>query len=128
MRKRLTVLISAVVVAVSLMAIGSTAFAIGPILGGLSIETPDVSAYHLRTAEVVSLDYEADTVYLVDAVGFRWQFAGCEDWCTGDIAELLLWDCNGTPDTILDDVILKTEYSGYVRRELSHPSYVVSQG
>lgn len=128
MRKRLTVLISAVVVAVSLMAIGSTAFAIGPILGGLSIETPDVSTYHLRTAEVVSLDYEADTVYLVDAVGFRWQFADCEDWCTGDIAEFLLWDCNGTPDTILDDVILKTEYSGYMGRELSHPPYVVSQG
>lgn len=128
MRKRLTVLISAVVVAVSLMAIGSTAFAIGPILGGLSIETPDVSTYHLRTAEVVSLDYEADTVYLVDVVGFRWQFAGCEDWCTGDIAEFLLWDCNGTPDTILDDVILKTEYSGYMGRELSHPPYVVSQG
>lgn len=66
----------------------------------------------MRAMEIVQLDYNTDTVYCVDAVGLEWAFFGCEDYNEGDLITALMWN-NGTCDTILDDVILDTEYSGY---------------
>ena len=67
---------------------------------------------HVRTMEIVQLDYNADVVYCIDSVGFEWAFCGCEDYAEGDLVTAIMSN-NGTPQTILDDVILDTEYSGY---------------
>ena len=67
---------------------------------------------YIRTMEVVELNYELDLVTCVDAVGFEWQFYGCEDYAEHDLVSCLM-DTMGTEDTIFDDYILDTQYTGY---------------
>lgn len=45
--------------------------------------------------------------------GLSYSFYGCEDWLKGDVAALIMSD-NGTPDTVLDDIIITARYIGYV--------------
>ena len=61
---------------------------------------------------VVRLDYDTDTVTVEDVTGHEWQFYGCEDWCLGDVAALLMYDW-GTV-SILDDEIMIAHYAGTV--------------
>lgn len=80
-------------------------------LNGVPAEQHDI---YVRTMEVVELNRESDIVICVDAVGFEWEFYGCEDYATGDLVACLM-DTMGTEDTILDDVILDSYYTGYWR-------------
>lgn len=86
-----------------------TLFTLIASLGGAPVQEHSV---YMRAMEVTNLDYEKDIVTCVDAVGFEWEFYGCEDYCEKDIVCALM-DTMGTEDTIEDDVILKTNYSGY---------------
>ena len=61
---------------------------------------------------VVALDYTADTVTVKDAMGFTWVFYGVEDWQTGDVVAMIMFDY-GTP-SIKDDEILDVKYCGVV--------------
>lgn len=61
---------------------------------------------------VVALDYTADIVTVEDVTGHEWQFYGCEDWCLGDVAALLMYDW-GTAK-ITDDEIMTAHYAGTV--------------
>lgn len=61
---------------------------------------------------VVRLDYTADIVTVEDVTGHEWQFYGCEDWCLGDVAALLMYDW-GTAK-ITDDEIMTAHYAGTV--------------
>jgi hypothetical protein len=45
--------------------------------------------------------------------GLSFSFYGSEDWLSGDVAALIMSD-NGTPDTVLDDIIITARYVGYV--------------
>lgn len=71
-----------------------------------------VDNFYTRTGLVVDLDYDTDTVTVVDGVDFVWQFTGCEDYCIGDLVEMLMRK-TGKPDYILDDVIFSTCYAGF---------------
>ena len=71
-----------------------------------------VDNFYTRTGLVVDLDYDTDTVAVVDGVDFIWQFTGCEDYCVGDLVEMLMQK-TGKPDYILDDVIFSTCYAGF---------------
>ena len=71
-----------------------------------------VDNFYTRTGLVVDLDYDTDTVTVVDGVDFIWQFTGCEDYCVGDLVEMLMQK-TGKPDYILDDVIFSTCYAGF---------------
>ena len=62
---------------------------------------------------VSNVDYENDLVSVEDFGGFIWQFFGCEDWEEGDICAMTM-DNNGTPDTIFDDIVVNTNYCGWV--------------
>lgn len=64
------------------------------------------------TAEVVELDRAADLVTVETASGIAYGFYGCEDYFPGDLVSMIM-DDNGTPETILDDVIIDCRYSGY---------------
>ena len=67
---------------------------------------------YMRGMVVSQLDYSTDLVTCTDSVGFQWAFYGCEDYAVGDIVCALM-DTMGTEDTIFDDAILCTNYSGY---------------
>lgn len=78
-------------------------------LNGAPVEEHSI---YVRTMEVIELNYETDLVTCVDAVGFEWQFYGCEDYFEHDLVACIM-DTVGTENTILDDVILDTYYTGY---------------
>lgn len=71
-----------------------------------------VDNFYTRTGLVVDLDYDTDTVTVVDGADLVWQFTGCEDYCIGDLVEMLMQK-TGKPDYILDDVIFSTCYAGF---------------
>lgn len=71
-----------------------------------------VDNFYTRTALVVDLDYDTDTVTVVDGVDFLWQFTGCEDYCVGDLVEILMQKA-GDPENIFDDMIFSTCYAGF---------------
>ena len=79
-------------------------------------ESYDLDSIYPRTAVVTDLDYDEDLVICTDSVGFDWVFEGIEDWSEGDVVSLLMWDAD-TPDSILDDVILKAYYGGWFGME-----------
>lgn len=78
-------------------------------LGNTPIENHDV---YMRTMRVSELNYNENLVTCIDAEGFIWQFYGCEDYYINDLVSCLM-DTVGTNDTIFDDVILMTSYTGY---------------
>ena len=78
-----------------------------------STQTTTTQTY-VRTMEVMQLDYEQDIVTCVDAVGYEWQFYGCEDYAEHDLVSCVM-DTRGTEETILDDAIIDTYYTGYWR-------------
>ena len=71
-----------------------------------------VDNFYTRTGLVVDLDYDTDVVTVVDGADLVWQFTGCEDYCVGDLVEMLIQK-TGKPDYILDDVIFSTCYAGF---------------
>ena len=67
---------------------------------------------YARVVVVTNLNFDEDIVEVEDAIGFIWEFDGVEDYAIGDIIAMVMMD-RGSPDTILDDEILDTSYSGY---------------
>ena len=71
-----------------------------------------VDNFYSRTVLVVDLDYDTDVVTVVDVADLVWQFTGCEDYCVGDLVEILMQKA-GNPENIFDDVIYSTCYAGF---------------
>lgn len=61
---------------------------------------------------VVSVDYDADEVVLLDFTGDEWIITDCADWCVGDLVAAIM-DDNNTP-IIYDDLIVSYLYSGWI--------------
>lgn len=64
-------------------------------------------------AVITQVDYETDTVTVVNATGFVYEFEGVEDLAEGDMMALVMYS-NGTPYTIEDDVVISARYAGYI--------------
>ena len=45
-----------------------------------------------HTALVTALDEKTDTVTVTDYADRTWQFTGCEDYCTGDLVALTMYE------------------------------------
>ena len=71
-----------------------------------------VDNFYTRTGLVVHLDYDTAVVTVVDGADLVWQFTGCEDYCVGDLVEILMQKA-GDPENIFDDVIYSTCYAGF---------------
>ena len=71
-----------------------------------------VDNFYTRTGLVVDLDYDTDVVTVVDGADLVWQFSGCEDYCVGDLVDILMQKA-GNPEHIFDDVIYSTCYAGF---------------
>lgn len=74
-------------------------------------QEPVITLY-ARTAKITEVDYGTDTVTLVDGAGRLWSFTGCEDYDVDDFVSLLMSDA-GTPESVLDDVIVSARYAGF---------------
>ena len=61
---------------------------------------------------VNDLDYDTDTVYMVDLNGEEWMMDGCKGWHIGDVISLVM-DTMGT-ESIYDDVIIVLPYQGWL--------------
>lgn len=89
--------------------------AIGITLGGCGgcnpSETNPGNTYP-KSAYVVDLDYETDTVTVEDSTGNLWGFYGCENYTKGDIVAMTM-NNNGTPENIYDDKIISVSFSGW---------------
>ena len=59
------------------------------------------------TFVVCEVDYDTDTVWLMDFNGRLISFEGCEDWFAGDLCSVLMDD----------DTIISYQYSGWVSGE-----------
>ena len=74
-------------------------------------QEPVITLY-ARTAKITEVDYGTDTVTLADGAGRRWSFTGCEAYDVDDFVSLLMSDA-GTPESVLDDVIVSARYAGF---------------
>ena len=70
------------------------------------------SVRHFRpaAARVTAVDRQADTVSCATDTGLVYTFNGAEDWDTGDVAALILYDNNTA--TALDDTVVSANYAG----------------
>lgn len=73
-------------------------------------ETAKANEYP-KTTICLAVDRQTDIVTVADCNGTEWQFRGCQDFEEGDLIALIMSD-NGTPETIWDDTVLTTKYSG----------------
>lgn len=71
--------------------------------------------FYADTFVVYEVDYDTDTVWLMDFNGRMISFEGCEDWFAGDLCSVLMDTC-GTA-LVADDVIVSCQYSGWVSGE-----------
>lgn len=69
------------------------------------------AGFYPMSTVVCQVDYEADTVVCSDFNENLWCFYDCEDWQTGDICSMIMWDRN--TQNIEDDVILVVRYDGW---------------
>lgn len=92
-------------------------FAMAVLFGGKAharCRVPEIhEGIYSTTTMVTNVDYDTDIVTIQTFSGIEYQFEGCEDWYEGDICTVTMYD-NGTPDTIYDDEILQTRYSGWI--------------
>ena len=57
---------------------------------------------------VVDIDRNADVVVCQDFNGMVWEFYGAEDWCEGDLCNLVMYD--NLTEKIYDDIIVRATY------------------
>lgn len=77
------------------------------LFGAASAET----GFYAKAGRIIEFNPAEDEVFFVDGCGLVWCFEGIEDWDIGDIVAALMWD-SGTPEDVLDDLILDVEYAG----------------
>lgn len=82
------------------------------VLNGATCPESDM-AFYSDTMAIVEVDLEENTVTAVDFNGNEWGWNGVEDWVEGDLVSVTMCN-NGTYDTIYDDIIIDTRYSGWV--------------
>ena len=73
------------------------------------------------TMVVVSVDYDADEVALLDYNGDVWLIFGCEDWSVYDIAAAIMDDHDTA--TIYDDEVISVRYDGWLDGWLDRLDY-----
>ena len=73
------------------------------------------------TMVVVSVDYDADEVALLDYNGDIWVIFGCDDWSVYDIAAVIMDDHDTT--VIYDDEVVNVRYDGWLDGWLDRLEY-----
>lgn len=81
------------------------------------ITAPAFADTNVRAGIIIEINEEDDYVVVEDPCGLIWEFDEIEDFDIGDLV-LMVMDDMGTPETIIDDVIIDTIYSGYVAAEV----------
>lgn len=111
MKKTVATIISLVILIIALFGVG---FVTGRNVG----KQDAINHYYPLCGVVTELDREQDVVTITDCAGLMWQFTECDDWQEGDIACCVMHD-QGTPDSVLDDVIVSVRYGGWMGEGVS---------
>ena len=111
MKKTILSIIVVLIIAGAFMGIALHAIPTTTTIKAEAKTEPTARLYPL-TAVVVEMDRENDIVTCADYSGNLWEFEGCEDWETGDVASLLMCDL-GTI-SIYDDTIEMVRYGGHI--------------
>ena len=104
--KRIIIVLVTVLIAIAITACGM--YHIGHTQGQDEI----MSHVYPMIATVIQINRIDDAVIVEDDYNHQWVFMGCDDWCEGDIAALIM-DDNGT-ELIYDDIIMDVKYIGWV--------------
>lgn len=78
-------------------------------LAGLTVIAGMSTLY--PTAAVVT-DITNDVVTVETSTGFLYQYEGADDDMVGDMVAMIMYNA-GTPETILDDIIISHRYTGF---------------
>lgn len=78
---------------------------------------PAFADTNVRAGVIIEINEEDDYAVVEDPCGLIWEFSEIEDFEIGDLVIMTMDDME-TPETIMDDVIIDTVYSGYVVAEL----------
>lgn len=79
-------------------------------LGITRIGQTDTKNYP-ATLIVTRVDEKSGTVSAATVTGIEYHFPGTEDWEIGDLCSAFMNE-NGTPETVLDDVVISCRYAG----------------
>ena len=63
--------------------------------------------------QIVEINQAADIVQGKTCSGLIFSFYGVEDYMLGDLVAVIM-DDNGTPESVLDDIIIDVRYAGYI--------------
>lgn len=110
--KKAAIALSLAAIILSLVSLSLRSFERTAELEAVKAAQEPVITLYARTAKITEVDYGTDTVTLVDGAGRLWSFTGCEDYDVGDFVSLLMSDA-GTPESVLDDVIVSARYAGF---------------
>jgi len=77
-------------------------------LAALTIESTNIYPATMRVADI-----DGDLLTVETSTGIAYQYeTDTSDYCVNDLVSVIMHR-NRTPDTILDDIILDMQYSGY---------------
>lgn len=90
----------------------ATIVAVGILVASNTEQRYSLDEIYAKHTVVTEIDTGSDMVITKDFSGHEWVFTGVEDWMMGDVCTITFYN-NGT-DTISDDEILQTRYTGYI--------------
>ena len=74
----------------------------------------DTNQHEMYPKSAIVTEVNGELVTITDFSGRMWQFYDdSEDWLEGDICAVIM-DNNGTSETVYDDIIVMTQYCGWV--------------
>lgn len=66
------------------------------------------SVFYPKCGRVFEVNYDTDSVIVVDSLGSLWEFSGAEDWCVDDMCAMIMY--TGFTKCIYDDAIVRCWY------------------
>lgn len=83
------------------------------VLGSSKVLAQKENNIYPECLQIVEINQAADIVQGRTCSGLIFSFYGVEDYMLGDLVAVIM-DDNGTPDSVLDDIIIDVRYAGYI--------------
>lgn len=83
------------------------------VLGSFKVLAQKENNIYPECLQIVEINQAADIVQGKTCSGLIFSFYGVEDYMLGDLVAVIM-DDNGTPETVLDDVVKDVRYAGYI--------------
>ena len=83
------------------------------VLGSFKVLAQKENNIYPECLQVVEINQATDIVQGKTCSGLIYSFYGVEDYMLGDLVAVIM-DDNGTPESVLDDIIIDVRYAGYI--------------